>query len=66
MATPMGSELAVTIRTRAELARRLSTEIKDPAAAATLREIADTLEAEADKLEHNVEPIRDTPPRRGD
>lgn len=58
--------MAVTIRTRAELARRLSTEIKDPAAAATLREIADTLEAEADKLEHNIEPIRDTPPRRGD
>jgi hypothetical protein len=62
----MGSELVESIRTRAELARRLSTEIKDPAAAATLREIADTLDAEADKLEQNVEPIRQQIPPAAD
>lgn len=55
-----------SIRTRAELARRLSTEIKDSAAAASLREIADTLDAEADKLEQNVEPIRHQIPRSDD
>lgn len=58
MAFPMGNELVASIRTRAELARRLSTEIKEPAAAAALREIADTLEQEADKLEDNVASIR--------
>lgn len=53
----MGSEFVASIRTRAELARRLSTEIKDPAAATALREIADALDEEADKLERNVTPI---------
>jgi hypothetical protein len=44
-------EIAASIRTRAELARRLSTEIKEPKAAATLREIARDLFEEADRLE---------------
>lgn len=50
----MGSDAIASIRTRAELARRLSTEIKDPAAQLALREIAAALEAEADALENNV------------
>lgn len=50
------------LRTRAELARRLSTEIKEPRATAALREIAEALDVEADKLEtENVMKIRQTP-----
>jgi predicted nucleic acid-binding Zn-ribbon protein len=55
----MGSEAIASIRTRAELARRLSTEIKDPAAQQALREIADALEAEAESLEHNIVLIKE-------
>jgi hypothetical protein len=44
-------EIAASIRMRAELAQRLSTEIKEPKAAATLREIARDLFEEADRLE---------------
>lgn len=59
----MASDLAASIRTRAELARRLSAEIKDPAAAASLRKIAETLDAEASRLECNVTPISKPLPR---
>ena len=41
-------EAVAALRTRAELARRLSSEIKEPRAAAALREIAEALDAEAD------------------
>ena len=58
----MASDLAASIRTRAELARRLSIEIEDQTAAATLREFAETLDSEADRLEFNVIPI--SKPRR--
>lgn len=55
-------EAAAALRTRAELARRLSTEIKEPRATAALREIAEALDVEADKLEtENVMKIRQTP-----
>ena len=55
----MGSDFAASIRTRAELARRLAIEINEPKAATALREIADALDAEADKLECNVVPIEE-------
>jgi hypothetical protein len=55
-------EAVAALRTRAELARRLSSEIKEPRASAALREIAEALDAEADKLEtENVMKIRPTP-----
>jgi hypothetical protein len=55
-------EAVAALRTRAELARRLSTEIKEPRATAALREIAEALDVEADKLEtENVMKIRQTP-----
>lgn len=55
-------EAVAALRTRAELARRLSTEIKEPRATAALHEIAEALDAEADKLEtENVMKIRQTP-----
>lgn len=53
----MASERAATIRTRAELARRLSAEIENASDAAALREIANRLDSEADRLEFNVTPI---------
>ncbi|MCL6730105.1 hypothetical protein [Sphingomonas hankyongi] len=52
-------EHAAAIRTRAELARRLAGEIKEPRASAALREIADGLDADADMLERNVIQIKD-------
>lgn len=61
----MGSELVASIRTRAELARRLSTEIKQPSAAAALCEIAYTLYEDADKLEDNAASIRPSLPPAG-
>jgi C4-dicarboxylate-specific signal transduction histidine kinase len=46
------SEEAISaIRTKAELARRLSRETRDPAAKAGLRELASLLDADADRLE---------------
>jgi hypothetical protein len=60
----MGREID-SIRTRAELARRLSTQINEPKSAKALREIADALDAEADMLESNVSPLREmSPPRQ--
>lgn len=59
----MASDLAASIRTRAELARRLSTQITDETAAAALREIAETLDSEAERLESNVVPISKPLPR---
>jgi hypothetical protein len=55
-------EIAASIRMRAELARRLSTEIKEPKAAATLREIARDLFEEADRLERvtTKQPLNET------
>lgn len=50
----MPNDAVTSIRTRAELARRLSTELKDPHAIQSLREIAASLDAEADDLENNV------------
>jgi hypothetical protein len=44
-------EAISAIRTRAELARRLAGQTRDPAAKAGLLEIASTLEADADRLE---------------
>jgi hypothetical protein len=50
-----------SIRMRAELARRLANELKEPKAVAALREIADTLDEEAERLHSaplsNVRPI---------
>jgi hypothetical protein len=48
-----------TIRTRADLAHRLSDETMDPTAKAGLLEIASMLEADADTLEaaRNLQPI---------
>jgi hypothetical protein len=54
----MEHESAGVIRTRAELARRLAHELKNPRARKELLQIADDLEAEAAKLENNVVPIR--------
>lgn len=52
-----GSEAAASIRTRAELARRLASELKDPSAVKALEEIADALDADADNLENNLVPL---------
>lgn len=59
----MASDLALLIRTRAELARRLSAEIENLSDAAALREIANKLDSEADRLEFNVTPISKALPR---
>lgn len=50
----MPRENVASLRTRAELARRLATELKEPKAVAALREIAEALDEEADKLECKV------------
>jgi uncharacterized protein Yka (UPF0111/DUF47 family) len=47
--------VVASIRTRAEIARRLATELKDPKAVQALIEIAEALEADADNLER--EPV---------
>lgn len=48
----MASQDAISaIRTKAELARRLSGETRDPAAKAGLLQMASLLDAEADRLE---------------
>jgi hypothetical protein len=51
-------EIAASIRMRAELARRLSTEIKEPTSAAALREIARQLYQEAIEVEENAVTIK--------
>jgi hypothetical protein len=52
------SEEAISaIRRKAELARRLSGEISDPSAKASLLEIASLLDADADELD--IPPARD-------
>ena len=52
----MASEEAISaIRTKAELARRLSGETRDPAAKAGLLELAALLEADAAKLENALQ-----------
>ena len=49
------------IRTKAELARRLSSETRDPAAKAGLLELASLLDADADRLESSAqEPAAET------
>jgi hypothetical protein len=48
------SEDIAAIRIRAELARRLAGELKDPHSGFALNEIAKALDAEADNLECNV------------
>jgi hypothetical protein len=45
-------EAIYAIRTKAELARRLSGETRDPAAKAGLLELASLLDADADRLEN--------------
>ena len=52
------NQIAESIRTRAELARRLARELKDPNAVKALTEIAGALEDEAAKLEQNVIDIK--------
>ena len=56
----MISEATASIRTRAELARRLARELKDPSAIRALNEIAAALDAEADNLEQAV-PLKQPP-----
>ena len=51
-----------SIRTRAELARRLSTEIEDPSAAATLREIAENAVRPEDMRESLILTFQDVQP----
>lgn len=52
--TAVMNEHIAAIRTRAELARRLSTELKESNAIAALIEIAESLDAEADKMEAEI------------
>jgi hypothetical protein len=47
----MPDKVIAALRVRAAEARRLSEEIKDPGASASLRKMADDLEAEAQALE---------------
>ena len=47
----MSQETISAIRTKAELARRLSGETRDPAAKAGLLELASLLDADAERLE---------------
>ncbi len=47
-------EIAASIRTRAELARRLSNELSEPNAVKALHEIAAALDEEADKLDGDI------------
>jgi C4-dicarboxylate-specific signal transduction histidine kinase len=56
-------EAIAAIRTRAELARRLAGETRDPAAKAGLLEIASMLDADAGRLEAAA---RDQPKEIGD
>jgi hypothetical protein len=52
-------QIAARLRASAKILRRLATEIEDdPAAAATLRQIADTLKAAADGLERKMVQIK--------
>ena len=62
----MPGETAASIRTRAELARRIATELTEPNAVAALNEIADALDVEADRLECNVVQINKAARRRAD
>jgi hypothetical protein len=52
------------IRMKAELARRLSGETRDPAAKAGLLELASLLDADADRLEMAVRGSAPPEPRR--
>ena len=52
----MTKEAIATLRARAELARRLAGETRDPAAKAGLLDIASSLGSEADNLEAAVQP----------
>jgi hypothetical protein len=47
----VSQEAIAAIRMKAELARRLSAETRDPAAKAGLLELASLLDADADRLE---------------
>jgi len=47
----MIEESIAAIRTRAELARRLATELKELKTMAAMLEIAESLDAEADRME---------------
>ena len=47
-------EIVSSIRTRAAVARRLADELHEPNAVATLQEIADALDEDANSLEQNV------------
>jgi hypothetical protein len=62
----MPRENVASLRTRAELARRLATELKEPKAVAALREIAEALDEEADKLECKVVRIEEAGRRNKD
>jgi hypothetical protein len=53
-ALPAFQEAIAALRTRAELARRLSNETRQPAAKSSLLEIASMLDAEADQLERSA------------
>lgn len=48
------NEIAASIRTRAELARRLANELSEPNAVKALLEIAAALDEEAAALEHDT------------
>ncbi len=48
------SEIAASIRTRAELARSLATALSEPNAVKALHEIAAALDEEADKLDGDI------------
>lgn len=48
------TEIAASIRTRAELARRRANELKEPNAVKALLEIAAALDQEADKFEGDI------------
>ena len=50
----MSHEVVASIRMRAELARRLATEMKERKTANALREIAEALDRDADDLEGNT------------
>ena len=50
----LSDEVAASIRTRAELARRLARELKEPNAVKALTEIAEALEHDAAQLEDNI------------
>lgn len=52
----MAMESVASLRMRAELARRLASQLSEPKAVASLREMAEALDAAAENIQNSFQP----------